>query len=161
MSELDIVHDNIIKSIDVEIYKLKSKNNYDKYAYFNQFTRLVKINYARNGKYASDSPCATVTKFNSLRKPRGIMVDRIIKPRTVSDFSPKYLQKLRALLPILKEADDITDKALLDKIIESGIDFKERQSVGNAIYNLVALGNVIVKMNGRVRESLTVLKSEL
>ena len=161
MSELDIVHDNIIKSIDVEIYKLKSKNNYDKYAYFNQFTRLVKINYARHGKYASDSPYAKVTKLGSLRKPRGIMVDRIIKPRSASDFSLKYLQKLRALLPILKKAEDITDKALLEKIIEAEIDFKERQSVGNAIYNLVALGNVMVKMNGRIRESLTVLKSEL
>ena len=161
MSELDIVHDNIVKSIDVEIYKLKSKNNYDKYVYFNQFTRLVKINYARHGKYASDSPCATVTKLGCVRKLRSIMVDRIIRPRSVSDFSPKYLQKLRALLPILKKAQDITDKALLEKIIEAGIDFKERQSVGNAIYNLVALGNVMVKMNGRVRESLTVLKSEL
>ena len=161
MSELDIVHDNIIKSIDVEIYKLKSKNNYDKYAYFNQFTRFVKINYAKHGKYASDSPFAKVTKLNSFRKPRGIIVDRIIKPRSVCDFSPRYLQKLRALLPILKKADDITDKALLGKLIEAGIDFKERQSVGNAIYNLVALGNVVVRTNGRVRESLTVLKSEL
>ena len=161
MSELDIVHDNIVKSIDVEICKLKSKNNYDKYAYFNQFTRLVKINYAKNGKYASDSPCATVTKLGSFRKPRGIFADRIIKPRSVTDFSPKYLQKLRALLPILKEADDITDKALLNKITAAGIDFKERQSVGNAIHNLEALGNVMVKMNGRIRESLIVLRSEL
>lgn len=161
MSQLDIVDENVVKSIDVEIFKLKSKNNFDKYAYFNQFTRIVKINYAKYGKYQSDSPYGSASKMRNNRKPRSIMSERIIRPRCASDFSSKYLSKLRALLPILKEADDITDKALLDKIIAAGIDFKERQSVGNAIYNLVALGNVMVKMNGRIRESLTVLKSEL
>tara|TARA_R110000868_G_scaffold1103_2_gene8444 strand:- start:4837 stop:5295 length:459 start_codon:yes stop_codon:yes gene_type:complete len=152
MQELDKVLKNAIKDLDKEVKKKQtSKNDIETEGYLNPEFRTIYFKHSEIfGK-----------KEEGARKPRNTLAERIIKPRSVSDFSPKYLAKLRALLPILKEADDITDKALLNKITAAGIDFKERQSVGNAIYNLVALGNVMVKMNGRIRESLTVLKSEL
>lgn len=155
MQELDTVLKNGIKDLDKEVKKKQtSKNDIERKGYLNPEFKTI---YLRNSKVFGSKD----KKEEGVRKPRNILAERIIKPRCASDFSSKYLEKLRALLPILKEADDITDKALLNKITAAGIDFKERQSVGNAIYNLVALGNVMIKMNGRARESLIVLKSEL
>lgn len=152
MSELDTVLKNAIKDLDKEVKKGQtSKSDIQEGIYCNEEFRTI---YFKHSEIFGN-------KEEKVKKPRNTLAERIIKPRSVSDFSSKYLEKLRALLPILKEADDITDKALLNKITAAGIDFKERQSVGNAIHNLEALGNVMVKMNGRIRESLTVLKSEL
>lgn len=157
MQELDTVLKNGIRNADKEAIKSKVAGGFDRADFLRQFNPEFKTIYLRNSKVFGSKD----KKEEGVRKTRNTLAERIIKPRCASDFSSKYLQKLRALLPILKEADDITDKALLNKITAAGIDFKERQSVGNAIYNLVSLGNVMVKMNGRIRESLTVLKSEL
>ena len=149
--ELDKVLNNAIKELDKEVKKGQTtKSDIQEGIYCNEEFRTI---YFKHSEIFGNK--------DKVERKRNTLAERIIKPRSASDFSLKYLEKLRALLPILKEADDITDKALLNKITAAGIDFKERQSVGNAIYNLVALGNVMVKMNGRIRESLTVLKSEL
>jgi len=143
MQELDTVLKNAIKDLDKEVKKKQtSKNDIETKGYLNPEFRTI---YFKHSEIFGN-------KEEKVKKPRNTLAERIIKPRSASDFSPKYLAKLRALLPILKETDDITDKALLKKVTIAGIDFKERQSVGNAIYNLVGLGNVIVRMNGRKRE---------
>lgn len=157
MQELDKVLKNGIRNADKEAIKSKVAGGFDRADFLRQFNPEFKTIYLRNSKVFGSKD----KKEEGVRKQRGALTERIIKPRVPYDFTKPYLAKLRALLPILKEADDITDKALLNKITAAGIDFKERQSVGNAIYNLVALGNVMIKMNGRIRESLTVLSSEL
>ena len=159
MQELDKVLKNAVRNADKEAIKSKVAGGFDRTNFLRQFNPEFKTIYLRNSKVFG----AKVRKEEGVDKRfrSSPVVGRLIRPRVPSDFTKPYLAKLRALLPILKEADDITDKALLNKITAAGIDFKERQSVGNAIYNLVALGNVMIKMNGRARESLTVLRSEL
>ena len=159
MQELDTVLKNNIRNADKEAIKSKVAGGFNRADFLRQFNPEFKTIYLRNSKVFG----AKVRKEEGIDKRyrSSPVVDRVIRPRMPSDFTKPYLAKLRALLPILKEADDISDKALLKKVQAAGIDFKERQSVGNAIYNLVGLGNVMVKMNGRRRENLTVLKSEL
>lgn len=154
MQELDIVLKNAIKDLDKEVKKGQTtKGDIERDGYY--FDPEFRTLYFKHSEIFGN-------KDKVERKPRSSpVVDRVIIPRTPSNFSKPYLAKLRALLPILKEADDISDKALLKKVQAAGIDFKERQSVGNAIYNLVGLGNIMIKMNGRRRENLTVLRSEL
>lgn len=159
MQELDTVLKNAVRNADKEAIKSKVAGGFDRTNFLRQFNPEFKTIYLRNSKVFG----AKVRKEEGVDKRfrSSPVVDRVIRTRMPSDFTKPYLAKLRALLRFLKEADDISDKALLKKVQAAGIDFKERQSVGNAIYNLVGLGNVMVKMNGRRRENLTVLRSEL
>lgn len=160
LQELDIVDKNIIKSIDVEIGKLKLDQNFDKDNCFKQFTRITKINYAKHGKYASYSPHFRLTKLGFVRKNRS---SKEFKQGQVelSDFRASYLDKLNRFLGILNEVSDFSSAGLLATCKERNLRIHNHSDLTRHIGDLSDLGAVKITSVGNSPRKLEILKKSL
>jgi hypothetical protein len=158
MQELDIVDRNIIKSIDLEIGKLKLGQNFDKDNCFKQFTRITQINYAKHGKYASDN--FRLTKLGFVRKNRSSKEFRQGQVE-LSDFRKSYLDKLNRFLAILNEVSDFSSIGLLKVCKERNLRIHNHSDLTRHIGDLSDLGAVKITSVGNSPRKLEILKKSL